>query len=204
MTPCFTALSPESITRIDTKSVRNYNEGASEQYRLQEQLGPYAYEGDLENARVALLLSNPGYGDDSAADAHTFRRAGWPLAGHHPEAPEGTQRWHRRLLGQLVQLAGAERVARTVVKLELTPWASRGMDKNLRLPSRKLILDAASEMARRGVVLVVMRAEPLWLESPAVAASTQRFRVNNWRAASLSAGNLPLEGWRAVTQAVAH
>lgn len=202
MTSKFISLAPRNIAAADATAVSTYNKTAPAKYRLHTELGPYAFEGDPERARVALLLSNPGYGPDSPPDAHTFRREGWPLSGHHPDAPAGTYRWHRKLLGRLIEAVGAERVAKCVLKLELTPWASEAIDTNLALPSRALIHAAATELANRGVVLVVLRSEREWLKVPAVLASPKRHRVNNWRCAALSPGNLTPEGWSAVLSAV--
>jgi hypothetical protein len=200
--PAFHALRSESITAVDLACVQDYNQRASSKFRLRTELGPLAYEGDLENARVALLLSNPGFGEESTLESLNFTRDGWPLSGIHPDAPLGTLKWQRRLLKHLISLVCSQLVSQRVAKLELTPWASVAFDRKLRLPSRRLVLDAAAELARRGIPLVVLRSEELWLEEPSVAGSPHRYRVNNWRSASVSPGNLTQEGWMAVSRAI--
>lgn len=198
----FSQLEAAAIEQLDRKAVETYNHTALEKYRLRTELGPYAFEGDLANARVALLLSNPGFGEGSTPESHTYRRDGWPLAGLHPNAPAGTFAWTNRLLKQLVQQVDAQTVSQRVVKLEATPWASVKMDGNLRLPSRAVVLQAASELARRGVILVVMRSEALWLAAPEISKCRNRYRVKNWRSASVSVGNLGQDAWLKVLTAV--
>ena len=196
-------LAPENISRVDHAAVKIYNRSAPDEYRLRTELGPYAFEGDLANARIVLLLSNPGYGEGSSLASHTFRRDGWPLSAVHPDAPAKTYIWNKRLLKSLSELFGAQLVSQRVAKLELTPWASRSMDTKLRLPSRALVLSAANRLAQRGLVLVVLRAEALWLEAEEVARSRTRFSVKNWRSATVSPGNLPADAWAQVIEAMA-
>lgn len=196
-------LTPENINRVDHAAVEIYNRSAPDKYRLQADLGAYAFEGDLANARIVLLLSNPGYGEGSSMASHTFRRDGWPLSAVHPDAPAKRYIWNKRLVKSLIELFGAQLVSQRVAKLELTPWASKSMDTKLRLPSRALVMNAANSLAQRGVVLVVLRAEALWLEAEEVARSRTRFRVKNWRSATVSPGNLSAAAWAQVIEAMA-
>ena len=196
-------LAPENIYRVDHAAVEIYNCSAPDKYRLRAELGPYAFEGDLANARIVLLLSNPGYGDGSSLESHTFRRNDWPLSAVHPDAPAKTYIWNKRLLKSLSELFGAQLVSQRVAKLELTPWASKSMDTKLLLPSRALVLDAANRLAQRGIVLVVLRSEALWLEAEEVARSRTRFRVKNRRSATVSPGNLSADAWAQIIEAMA-
>lgn len=196
-------LAPENIIHVDHYAVEIYNRSASDKYRIRDELEPYAFEGDLANARIVMLLSNPGYGQGSSLASHTFRRDGWPLSAIHPDAPAETYRWNRRLLKSLIELFGAQLVSQRVAKLELTPWASKSMDTKLLLPSRALVLNVVNRLAQRGIVIVVLRSEALWLQAEDVARSKTRFRVKNWRSASVSPGNLSAEAWAQVVEAMA-
>lgn len=197
-------LTSDRLAAIDAKRIDSFNRNAPSEYRLHPELGPSAYEGDIDGARIVLLLANPGFDDTSTFDDHKFTRPGWPLAALHPEAPPGLRRWWHARLRHLIERFGAHRVSQVVACLQVTPWASQKFQDDLRLPSRDYLLTAASRCAARGCVMLVMRAERLWLESPTLAASPTRFRVNSWRSSYVSPGNLPASAWRAVLEAANH
>jgi hypothetical protein len=54
----------------------------------------------------------------------------------------------------------------------------------------------------RGAVMVVMRAEKLWLEAEALRATQLRYKVNSNLTSYISPGNLPPEAWQSVFEAV--
>lgn len=193
-------LAPDRLASLDAERIRSFNVRAKDEYRLHPELGASAYEGDIDRARVVLLLANPGFDETSTHRDHSFARDGWPLAGLHPEAPPGLHSWWHARLRHLINNFGAEYVSKTVACLQATPWASRNFDDGLRLPSRVAVLHAAAQCAARGAVLIVMRAERLWLESPAVAVSSRRFRVNSWRSSYVSPGNLPELAWTTILE----
>jgi hypothetical protein len=195
-------LSPERLAAIDLAHVEAFNSRAKEPYRLHLELGPSAFEGDIDAAQVVLLLANPGYDATSTSNDHSFSRAGWPLAGLHPEAPQGLQAWWASRLRALIERVGVQEVSRRVACLQFCPWASAKFGSPPRLPSQAATLEAAGRCAERGAVLVVMRAEALWLKSDAVRASVNRHRVNSWRSSYVSPGNLSIAGWQAVLAAL--
>jgi len=195
-------LAPENIARLDSSEIGRYNLHTADRYKLRTELGPCAFEGDIDVARVVLLLANPGFDATSTQDDHSFRRDGWPLAGLHSEAPAGLRDWwHKRLKG-LIATVGAQAVSQRVAALQITPWASNQFDSGLCLPSRQLILGAASHLAKRNVVLIIMRAERLWLASNAVDKFQNRFSVKSWRCSYVSKGNLEGEAWHQVVSAI--
>jgi len=198
-----TSLAAERILALDGAEVARYNDTAPTPHHLHVEMGPSAFEGAIDSARVVLLLANPGYDDSSTTSDHVFQRDGWPLSGLHPEAPPGLHEWWMRRLRPLVELVGAERVAQRVACLQLTPWASERFNSALRLPSRTLLLEAASQCAARGAILIVMRGQSLWLEADAVRLSPKRYRVRSWRASYLSPENLGEDAWEAIVAAVA-
>jgi hypothetical protein len=197
-----TLLRSDRLALLDRDGIESFNRKAREKYQLHPELGPSAYEGDIDNARVVLLFANPGFDSTSTLDDHKFSMPGWPLAGLHPDAPSGLRGWWHARLRHLIERFGAHHVSRRVACLQATPWASGKFHEGLRLPSRESILSAASQCAARGSVVVVMRAERLWLESPTVASSPMRFRVNSWLSSFVSPGNLPEPAWAAVLEAV--
>lgn len=191
------------LTQVDGAAIDAYNNRVvNEGYLLHPELGPSAFEGDLDNAPIVLLLANPGYDETTTKDDHSFARPGWPLGGLHPEAPAGLRNWWTARLGSLISRFGAQLVSQRVACLQLTPWASGRFDDGLRLPSRQRLLETAERVAQRGALLLVMRGERLWLEAPAVRAHPRRYRANSWRCSHVSEGNLPPDAWRQVLGAL--
>jgi hypothetical protein len=200
----YSLLAQENIARLDSSEIVRYNHNprTADCYKLRTGLGPCAFEGDIDAARIVLLLANPGFDTTSTQDDHSFRRDGWPLAGLHPEAPVGLRDWwHKRLRG-LIATVGAQAVSQCVAALQITPWASNEFDSGLCLPSRRVILSAASSLAKRNAILIIMRAERLWLASNAVDKSLNRFRVKSWRCSYVSEGNLGREAWRQMVSTI--
>ena len=195
-------LSSERLSSLDGTKLASYNNRVGLEYQLRSELGPSAYEGDIDSAPVVLLLANPGFDETSTLDDHHFQRDGWPLSGLHPDAPPGLRNWWRARLDQLIVQFGAQRVSQRVACIQITPWASPKFDDSLDLPSRELLLEAANQCAARGAVMVVMRAERLWLQAEALRTTPLRFRVNSWRSSYVSPGNLPEIAWRSVVEAI--
>jgi hypothetical protein len=192
------------IENEDRDAIRVYNASAQGDLRLRVELGASPYEGDYVRAPVVILLANPGYDETSGANDHGFEREGWPLAALHPEAPPGVRlRWHARL-GALVDAFGAQHVANSVLALHITPWASRRFDATLRLPSRRRMLHLASDVVRRGAIMMVLRAPELWTEHPEIAAlpSSRRIHARSWRASHVHPDNIGDEAWVAVCRRV--
>ncbi|TWO71449.1 hypothetical protein FN976_11070 [Caenimonas sedimenti] len=194
----------EHLGSIDEVKVSAYNRRPKTraEFKLHPEMGPSAYEGNIDDAAVVLLLSNPGFDKTSSSEDHGFKRNGWPLSGLHPEAPAGLNKWWSDRLRWLIEEFGVERISNSIACLQLTPWASEKFDSSLRLPSRALLLEAASLCAARGAVMVVMRSERLWLEAQSLASSPLRFRVRNRRASYVSPGNLAPDAWAALTAAI--
>ena len=195
-------LKSDRLFSIDSDDLVRYNRKAKDPYRLHPELGSSAYEGDIDTASLVLLLANPGFNETSTHQDHTFQVAGWPLAGLHPDAPLGLRTWWHARLKWLIQEFGAQHVSKSVACLQLTPWASSKFDESLRLPSRKLFLEAANRCAERGAVMLVMRGERFWLQAEVLNATQKRFRVNSWRSSYVSPGNISSDGWHAITRAL--
>jgi hypothetical protein len=202
MEKAFVDVQVENIRQVDQQAVDAYNVRTKRpECRLMTELGPLPYDGDIENARVAVLLSNPGFGAGSTSESHSFKREGWPLSGLHPEAPDGTRKWQHKLLKHVVELVGdAKLVSQRVVKLELVPWASHRYDSSIVLPSRPYMLEAAAALAKRGVLLVIISSEAIWKQHPVVAAHKLCFSANSPRSSTVSPGNLSEEAWHSVAK----
>lgn len=194
-------LASAAIARLDECAVAEYNARAKPIHFLHTELGPSSYEGDIDRARVILLLSNPGFDAGSTIEDHRYYVSDWPLSGLHADAPAGLRAWWSARLRLLIEEFGAHVVSKTIACIQLTPWASEKFDESLRLPSRELHLRAAGACAQRGAVMLIMRSERYWLESDKLQISSRRFRVNAPRTSYVSPGNLPAEAWQAVRSA---
>jgi len=187
----------DEIRRIDLSEIERYNLRARAEYRLHVELGPCPYEGDIASAPIVLLLANPGFDKTSTLQDHTFEHNGWPFAGLHPDAPKGVRDWlEKRLLG-LIKEFGAQHVSQSIAALQITPWASKKFDSDLRLPSREQMLKLAEDATARGALIIVMRAEKLWDQDERVAHG-RWLKTKNPRCSYVSMGNLGEDGWRSV------
>lgn len=191
------------VAHLDAAAIERYNAKARPEYRLHPELGPSQYEGDIDTARLVMLLSNPGFDSTSTPEDHTFERDGWPFAALHDDAPTGTRDWSRRRLRALTDIFGRQHVSQTVACLQLNPWASQKWDAGCVLPSRSIQLELADQAARRGAVILIMRSERLWLQAPGVKMSPRRHRVNSWRSSYVSPTNMNTESWNSICDALA-
>lgn len=189
------------IERLDGESIERYNKKRSDKYRLQTELGPCPYEGDIDRAPVVLLLANPGFDDHSRIGDHDFQREGWPLSGLHDGAPDGMRIWWRARLKQLTDEFGLRHVANNVAAIQLCAWASRKFDSSLRLPSRKLQLELAESAACRGALVLITRSSKLWRESNIIAGYSRTLQANSYLNSRVTKGNYP-QGWSQILKAV--
>ena len=81
----------DTISTEDRPRALEHNAHASPQHRLELALGPVPCAGAIMTAPVVVLLSHPLLDAQSTPDDYSFRRAGWPLAALHPEAPRGIE-----------------------------------------------------------------------------------------------------------------
>jgi hypothetical protein len=191
------------LLELDSEAIKRYNHARkSDKFKLHTELGPSPFEGNIATAPIVLLLANPGFDNFSTLDDHKFSRDGWPLGGLHPDAPSGLSSWWPKRLKQLTDTFGVQFVSKNIASLQLTPWASNRFDNSLRLPSRKLMLDLATQVANRGALMLVMRSEKLWLESEGVKTSQNRFRANSWLCSHVSKGNFDNVSWSKINDAL--
>ena len=85
----------DTISTEDHPRAVEHNAHAPPQHRLELALGPVPCAGAIMTAPVVVLLSHPALDAQSTPDDYSFRRAGWPLAALHPEAPRGISVWWR-------------------------------------------------------------------------------------------------------------
>lgn len=198
--------SRETYVKVDGEAVARFNARyGGTKYELQVKRGAKFGAGDLGNARVLLLYANGGYDPKiDKLEQIDLSIPGWPFtwlspdsAAHHP----GAHHWVTSRLRLLIERYGAQFVAQNVANMNIVPWSSSAYHSGCSLPSRELQLDLARSAARHGAVLVAVRAraawQPLLEEFP-----TQVVLTRNPRSSYISPGNLGLEGWQRVVDAL--
>lgn len=193
----------EQIIAADTAAVEKYNLKAKPEHHLQVTLGPCPYEGNIHTSPIVLLLANPGYDKNSSENDHHFQADGWPLSGLHEDAPAGMRNWWQPRLRQLCNIHGAKKVASNIAALQINPWASNKYHDTVRLPSQLLMMELAEAAARRGAVIVLMRASKKWLTSPIISGHADLFRTKSPRCSYISEGNLPDHAWKSINDQIA-
>lgn len=192
----------QKIEDIDTDYVTEYNRKAKPDFQLHLEMGPCPYEGEIESCPIILLLANPGYDKNSKSDDHYFKVEGWPLSGLHETAPPGMRDWWRPRLRVLSEKYGAQFISRNISALQINPWASVNFDSEANLPSQKILIDIAERAAKRGALLLVMRAERLWLQSDIIRNHKYRFSTKSKRCSFVTEGNFGDEAWKNINFAL--
>ena len=187
----------------DIGAIDRYNAKAQDQFKLRPELGPCPFEGDIQSSPIVLLLANPGFDENSSLGDHKFKAEGWPLAGLHTNAPKGMRDWWRPRLRVLCEKYGDQYISSKVAALQLNPWASTNFDASLRLPSQSKMLEIAEGAARRGAILLVMRAARQWLESDLLRAHPHLYGTKSPRCSYVTEPNLGAEVWGKINAALA-
>ena len=188
----------------DAAWVALHNAHAEPGARLDTAHGPVPTLGAIATAPVVLLAAHPEIDVATPSSAYGFRRAGWPFALLHPDAPAGPSgRWSRRL-GSLVHRFGARHVAHSVAVVFLTPWPSVRFASGLPLPSWNRTRELATRAAQRDAVLVVVDAVDAWSDFPPIAAlpATRRCVAPLVDGAELDAAVVGPEAWEMIGQRI--
>jgi hypothetical protein len=194
----------DTICTEDRPRALEHNAHAAPQHRLELALGPVPCAGAIMTAPVVVLLSHPLLDAQSTPDDYSFRRAGWPLAALHPEAPRGIAAWWRDRLGPLIDRFGAQHVSNAVAAAFLTPWRSIAFDDRLRLPSRQRMLDLGASAAARDAFTITLRGDELWTEHAAIAAlpPTRRVKPGAWRLTEFNARTIGDDAWSSICRRI--
>lgn len=198
----------------DEAPLRDFNERASEDARLDVSLYPEPFFG-RPDAPVVLLALNPGLGGTETA-THAdpaFARAArkslshelQPLPFLHLQQPASTPggAWWRRITRSLIEGAGIDAVARSLLCVQLLGYHSRAFGAHkLCLPSQAYGFHLVKEAMRREALIICMRSWRLWCEAvPKLATYPRLHRIRNARNPALSPANLP-DGYDAVLETV--
>jgi len=154
------------IIELDEFELQKYNIGRNENFKLHRELLPCPFEGNIEQARVVLLLANPSCGPNSLVTDHMRPKElkDWGLWSLHDDANVAMRNWWRPRLKLLLEDSGLswQQMSNKVAALQINPWASRNFDESCKLPSFNLMQNIYLEFAKRDVLFIVCRAEKLW------------------------------------------
>lgn len=199
------------IKRDDETWFKGYKKPKDSDYHLHNEFDPCPYEGDIENARIILLLANPGYDKDTHQEEINFinkGKGGWPLAGLHPEAkPIKLKKWWRSRLGSLKDLVMAGNtdedkfkiISQQVAAIQLVPWASVKWDEILftgksRIPSSNQSIALVKKIASPKKIFLIMRCKHIW-QKELVGIDGKQFTANSCRSAHISENNFAPNAW---------
>lgn len=223
------ALQPAAIEAVDLPFVPPYKQeveqailGARSEsgrkdrqgWRIREDLGPIAFDGDPTTATILLLKANPNYGDGATRQSHFQPHPQWPLSVAGPHVTHDTKVYYQnRTFGTLRrQGITLEQISRRMLKVELNPWASKnwptgqhGLLAAMRkFPSRAPIRELVQQLVAQGVLVLVARAEDEWFtEVPTLRdlVGTQAF-VSNAKIGPAITGNMYPGSWPRVLEAL--
>jgi hypothetical protein len=197
------AVIQEKIEQIDDDSVRKHNTKfpVNHDYHLRTDLKPCPFEGNLEQAKVILLLANPSCSDQSTEADHK-PIIGWGIWGLSSDANESMRGWWRPRLRQFVKDENDEEEWRSlshkVASFQAIGWASRNFHECNDLPSKKYMLEILEQVIEqnKNAIFVVIRQRAYWLELLQKKKVKEIVLTRNPRCSYISKGNIETEaGW---------
>jgi len=190
----------EEICRLDAQKIDTYNakRKVGSKFLLQKEIGPCPYEGDIEQARIVLLLANPSftpnknngtsYSLENDHKRNELQRE-WGIFSLQDDSNEAMRNWWRENLKQLQQESGLswQQMSNRIAALQINPWASEQFDESCKLDSFSIMQAIAIEFAKRDVIFVVCRRNKQWRE---ILGRNDMYRLNSYRRAYITRKNL--------------
>jgi hypothetical protein len=194
---------PPFVLPVDRPYVDVFNRDAKKEYRIERDLLPEPFNGNID-APVVVLLLNPGVdrGDFAVNADRDFRklvvgslrnpsrsRGHW-FIGDDGDAPGA--KWWRRATGRLAERVGYARLARGVLTVEYFPYHSvKYSHSSLRLPSQEYTFSLVRRAIQRRAVIVIARGARQWFGAvPQLADHKPLFRLRSWQSTFISPRNL--------------
>lgn len=190
----------EEIRRLDELKIDAYNskKKVGSKYILHKEIGPCPYEGDIEQARIVLLLANPSY-SPNRNDGESFSletdhkrnelQRDWGIFSLQDNSNDAMRNWWRENLKQLKEESGLswQQVSNRIAALQINAWASEQFDESCKLDSFEIMRSIAHEFAKRDVIFVVCRRFKQWTE---ILGKNDMYRLNSYRRAYITKKNL--------------
>ena len=179
------------ITQLDEFELEEYNIGRNEKFRLHKELLPCPFEGNIEQARVVLLLANPSWAPNSLVTDHTRSKElkDWGIWSLHDDANVSMRDWWRPRLKSLMNDSGLswQQMSNKIAALQINSWASMNFDENCKLPSFGLMQNIYLEFAKRDVLFIVCRGQRLWNQ---ILGTEKHVSLNCNRSSYITQNNL--------------
>jgi len=193
------------ISKEDKNALKNYNKNRHKKYFLHKSLGPCPFEGNLDQARIVLLLANPSFAPKVDKKLpHSLRsdhkrkldQNGWGIFSLHENANPAMRDWWRANLKTLHADTGLswKTISNRIAALQINPWASELFDSECtKLPSLNGTMKTiANEFIKKeNLIFIICRREKQWTQILDQAGNKNtKFRLNSVRRAYITPGNL--------------
>ncbi len=191
------------VLKTDLGLLRNFNQGAKDEYRYDTSLFPEPFFGSLD-APVVVLNLNPGWSPDDAR-VHSdpvFKRMArqslehklnpYPFLHLQPNGDTPGGRWWQQRTRELAADVGFHVVARQLACIQFVPYHSPKFSRSSpRFPSQDYSFYLVRRAMACGADIVIMRSVRLWLDAvPELATYERLHQGSNPRTPFLSRGNL--------------
>jgi hypothetical protein len=198
--------SPSFILKNDLEIIAKFNESPQTrtEYKIQTQLYPEPFLGDIFNAKVLLLNLNPGFHEDDTDHhknntnlkklskdnlSHDFDNE-YPFYFLNPllkDTPGG--KWWNSRLKYLIQETSVKKIAQTVACIEYFPYHSEKFGFKLAIPSQDYSFHLVQQAIKKGTLIVVMRSIGKWWPKIREVDCNKLIRLNSDQSTVVSPGN---------------
>ena len=194
----------KEIEEMDEGQLEKHNIKFPEKHKfhLRKDLHPCPFEGNLEQAKVILLLANPSISDSPESINDHNPIEGWGIWGLSSVANESMRGWWRPRLRQFVKDENDEEEWRSlshkVASFQAIAWASKNFHECNDLPSKKYMLEIFDRVIEqnKNAIFVVIRQRAYWLDLLQKKKVTKIVLTRNPRCSYISKGNIETEaGW---------
>ena len=199
------------IAKIDKDRLIEHNTKYTidSKYHLYTKMTPCPFEGNLLQAKVILLLANPGIGAKNAVGSpdsldtdpinHNLCVEGWGIPNL---SDQGKSNWYRPRFKTLINDINNEDewklLSNKLAMIQVIPWASESYI-DLQLPSRFLISKTVNLLSEKNdsALFVVMRRHKYWEQSLENVDPTRIIFNPNPRCSYITKGNFKVD-WQRI------
>lgn len=191
------------IEGLDEVEIDKHNKkyDATSPYHLRIDLRPCPFEGDLNEARVILLLANP-HADTTTKPSDHIPINGWGVWGLSSNASAGMRQWWRPRVRHFINDDTNEEewqaLSTKVASFQAVAWASQQFHEANRLPSKRLMYAVMRELITSfpDKIFIVMRQRPYWVSLLNECNAKNVIHTKNSRCSYISEGNVDsLSNW---------
>lgn len=197
--------SPPYLLNSDTAAIIRFNEKASPDYRVHDELLPEPFLGNSK-VKIVFLNLNPGYSEQDSLFHHgnTYfieksrsnlaqAESEYPFYLLNPEISTSPGHiWWAGKLKELISRYGLKRIANEICCIEYFPYHTKKF-KPLKqiLESQKYGFKLVKDAIDRNALIVIMRAKNAWLEAVPELKNYNYYTLNSSQNVTISKNNLP-------------